>query len=875
MPRIFNHEALLRARLELDLSQEKLATTLGIDVRTYRRYESGAVNEGGFSVRQPARRKLIERICEELGLAEDEIVVEASTAPAPPPEASALVPAEAPKPTAVELGPLHVHTLQRARHFVGREDVLARLSAWASAPVPDAGVIALVGVGGAGKSAVAERFLTDLGDAPRPGGVFVWSFYDDGRTEGFLAQAVRYFAGVETEPGERLDRLQDALRAGPPHLVVLDGLETVQAEGGGGRAHGEIEDPLLRRLLCALARGLGGARALVTSRFELADLGPWAGAGAETIRLSALSEAEAARLLRQWGVVGDDAALGRLGAGAGGHALSLAVMGSYVGAFLGGDPAPLGSASLAEAARDDRLARRLESVLAAYARALPEGERDMMARLSVLAAGADEEALAALARNHAVSGAMAGWGIAEIRRGLSRLERLGLVFRAGAEPPRWSAHPFVREHFKTLLGVAPRAVEAALAPPPISLVRAPSRPPREAEALDALEALARALVRAGKMEEAYGVYARSMGGFSHMGLVLGEMSRGARVVRAFAEADDPLRFSPALPILVRAALSYEAGLYAGALGDLAFAVRCYATHNALAEEAGEPVYLLTGLRTLGYTQRLRGRIALALERVEQSIDIARRIEYPGHIERGSALRASILHDLGEVDAAADAFAEIRAADDGLRARRGLWEAEHMLAIGRKRDAVEVTQANIEDCAYRGWAGHVAHGHALLGLAWVEEDPGAAEEHLGEVRRWVAVSGEVEMALRAHLLAGEIALARGNRDEALGHAGEGRHLAEVSGFLLARQRLLVLAARSAIAMSAPDALILAERAVGGAMEDDAWGRADALHWLGFARLAMGEPGSARGPLVEALTLRARLRHPGVEATRALLARMIGD
>ncbi|UQA60119.1 helix-turn-helix domain-containing protein [Polyangium aurulentum] len=869
MARIFNHEALLRARLELDLSQEQLATALGIDVRTLRRYESGSVNEGreGFSVRQPARRKLIERMCEELGLTEADLLVEPSAAPPPPPEA----PPEAPSPSpAVPRLPLHVHTLQRARHFVGRDEVLARLSAWAEAQRPDAGVIALVGVGGAGKSAVAERFVTGLGDGARRGGVFVWSFYDDTRTEVFLAHAVRYFAGAEVPPGERIDRLQEALRGGAPHLMVLDGLETVQAEGGGGRAHGEIEDPLLRRLLCALARGLGGARALVTTRFELADLAPWAGAGADTIRLTALSDAEAARLLRQWGVLGDDAALGRLGAGTGGHALSIAVMGSYVGAFLGGDPAPLDGASLAEAARDDRLARRLAGVLAAYARALPEGERDLMARLSVLSAGADEEALAALARAGSVAGAMAGWGIAEIRRGLTRLDRLGLVFRAGVEPPRWSAHPFVREHFKTLLGVAPSAVEAALAPPQISLTRAPRRPPREGEALDALEALARALIAAGRMEEAYGVYARSMGGFSHLGLVLGEMSRGARAVRAFASADDPLRYSDALPLLMRAALAYDAGLYAGALGDLELAVRCYATHNALAEEADEPVDILIGLRTMAYTRRLRGQIRLALELVEQSIDIAVRVEYPGHIERGSALRASILHDLGEVDAATDVFAHLRASDDGMRARRGLWEAEHLLAVGRKREAVEMTRANIEDCAYRGWAGHVAHGHALLGLSAACDDPADAEAHLVEVRRWASASGEVEMALRAHLLAAEIELARGRPDEAARHAGEGGHLAQVSGFWLARTRFDLIVARSAIARGDSNAAWLARSALEGAVDDDAWGRADALHWVGVAYLKKGEGSAARSSLEGALALRARLRHPEVEATRALLA-----
>jgi transcriptional regulator with XRE-family HTH domain/tetratricopeptide (TPR) repeat protein len=879
MARIFNHGALLRARLELDLSQEQLATALGIDVRTLRRYESGAVNEGreGFSVRQPARRKLLESMCEELGLTEADLLIETSAAPPPPapPEAPSTprAPPEAPSPRpsgAGLLSPLHVHTLQRARHFVGRDDVLARLSAWAAAPRPDAGVSALVGVGGAGKSAVAERFVTGLGDGPRAGGVFVWSFYDDTRTEAFLAQAVRYFAGVEAPPGERIDRLQEALRGGAPHLMVLDGLETVQAEGGGGRAQGELEDPLLRRLLCALARGLGGARALVTSRFELADLTPWAGQGAETIRLAALSDAEAVRLLQQWGVRGDDAALGRLGAGTGGHALSLAVMGSYVGAFLGGDPAPLDRASLAEAARDDRLARRLAGVLAAYARALPEGERDLMARLSVLSAGADEEALAALARTRAVAGAVAGWGIAEIRRGLARLDRLGLVFRASAEPPRWSAHPFVRDYFKTLLGVAPSAVEAAIAPPRISLVQAPNRLPRQGNALDALEALARALIVAGRVEEAYGVYARSMGGFSHLGLVLGEMSRGARVVRAFASADDPLRFSDALPILVRASLAYEAGLYAGALGDLELAVRCYAAHDALAEEADEPAYLLTGLRTMAYTQRLRGQLRLALEFVEKSIAIAVRLEYLGHIERGSALRASILHDLGEVDAAADVFAQLRAADEGMRARRGLWEAEHLLAIGRKREAVEMTHANIEDCAYRGWAGHVAHGHALLGAAAAPDDPAGAEAHLASVRRWAAASGEVEMALRAHLLAGEIAFARGGWDEAASHAGEGQHLSQVSGFWLARTRFALIAARSAIAKEDPNAAWLARSALEGAVDDDAWGRAEALHWAGVAYLQKGERGLAKASLEGALALRARLRHPEVEATRALLA-----
>jgi transcriptional regulator with XRE-family HTH domain len=781
MARVFQHEALLRARLELGLTQEGVAAAVGVDVRTYRRYEAGEVNDPreGFSIRHPSRRRIVERMCAELGLDESDLLVEPHAAAPPIPPADP----PAPAPSVPRFRPLHAHTLQRARHFVGREDLLARLSAWVAAPDPSPGVLALVGVGGAGKTAVVEHLLARLGDAPRDHGVLVWSFYDDPRTESFLAQATRYFAGEEGPPGERISRLEDALRGGLAHLVVLDGLETVQDEGGGGRAHGELRDPLLRRLLCALARGLGRARALVTSRFSLSDLAPWADAGAEMLALPLLSTTESSRLLRQWGVRGDEAALGRLSSGAGGHALSVAVIGSYVGAFLRGDAGMFGMADLAEAARDEPLARRLSAVLAEYAQALSPGERDLVARLSVLPAGADEEALLALARaGGEVAGQMAGWKAPELRRGLSRLARLGLVFQAGGAPPRWSTHPFVREHFRMLLGVPPGTLHAALDAdrPAATLVGAPRRPPRDSASLDAHEALIERLVGAGRALDAYLLYVRGLGGFAHLGLVLGEMSRGARIVRAFGEGDDPRRFDPTLPPSMRAALAYDRGLYAGALGDLAFARHCYEVHNEVAV-ALSPSALVTGLRTLAYTERLAGALAAAREHVERSIAIAEAEDLPEHAARGVALLAAILDDLGELDRAEATFARLREMGDAPVARRGLWEAEHRLRMGQRREAMAMTARNVELCARRGWEGHVAHGHVVLGMAAVEEDPEEAGAHLEKARRWVAVSGEVEMALRCYELSARVSLARGETEKAAREAAEGARIAEVCGF----------------------------------------------------------------------------------------------
>ncbi|WP_437910395.1 helix-turn-helix domain-containing protein [Sorangium sp. So ce327] len=951
----FNHTLLQRARLDLDLTQEQVAASIGVDVRTYRRYESGAVNDPrlGFSVRSPSRRRIIERLGAELGLAEAELLVveaEADAAPAdraaegagaasqaveapdeagealageerapagagraPDEEAGEKAPAGAPAPSqgaAPAWRPLHAHTLQRARHFVGRAEIVDRLAAWADGSPPSPRVIALLGVGGAGKTAIAERFLQGLGDAPRPGGVLVWSFYDDPRTEAFLDQAAAYFAPgagasgpaaprPQAAPGEQLARLKEALGQGPPHLLVLDGLETVQAEGGAGRAHGELHDALLRRLLCAIASGLGGARALVTSRFALADLSAWAEGGLATIRPEPLCEGDAASLLRRWGIRGDDGALGALFETTGGHALSVAVVGSYVGAFLGGDAGRLSAAQaahLAEAEQDDVLARRLSSVLSAYARALPPGERDLLARLSVFPGGAGEEALLQLIRaGGEIAGAMAGWGAAELARGLARLERLGLVFAARPGERCYSTHPFVRQHFKSLLGVPPERVHAAGSAAPPRLDEAPRRAPREREAVDAYEAILTELLGAGRAGEAYDIYALALGGFAHLGLKLGDMARGARILRAFAGGDDPRGMPASLPARVRASLAYDAGLYAGALGDLAFACACYEAHNEIAGALADPAPIATGLRTLAYTERLRGDLTGARRLLERSAEIAggaagsaRRAAAhvdQVHAVRALALLAAVLHDLGEVDAAGERFARLRALGDAPVARRALWEAEHALALGRRGEAREATERNIAECRRRGWEGHVAHGHTLLGLALLDGGEGGdgdvatAEAHLVEARRWAAATGEVEVALRCHELAARIALAAGRLDDGARQALEGLHVAEACGFGPFRARLAVVAARCALtrgAGAAASATALADSSVAWAGED-AWARADALHWAGVARAAAArgeERARGRELLAEAAALRARLRHPGAGASREALAHLGG-
>src|SRR6185312_819335 len=99
-----------------------------------------------------------------------------------------------------------------------------------------------------------------------------------------------------------------------------------------------------------------------------------------------------------------------------------------------------------------------------YARDLAPAERDLVARLSLFPAGADVEVLAAIARaGGAVAGAIAGMDEAALVALCARLARLGLVSAQGRG--RFTTHPFLAEHFQSLLGAPAEQIHAATLAP--------------------------------------------------------------------------------------------------------------------------------------------------------------------------------------------------------------------------------------------------------------------------------------------------------------------------------------------------------------------------------------------------------------------------
>jgi tetratricopeptide (TPR) repeat protein len=283
------------------------------------------------------------------------------------------------------------HPLPMAPQFVGREREIDELTTIWRKAAP--GVVALVGLGGAGKTAIAARFLEELclSDQPvRPVGLFVWSFYQEPDAGFFLQELYRYFGHPDASltPAKGvglLHLLREALAIGGAHMLVLDGLERVQCqENHATGLFGQIEDPLLKGLLTRIAEGVGQTVALVTSRFPLTDLKFALDRGYRHIEVEGLTMSAASALLRCHGVQGDDAILAKLVESYGAHALTLDHLGGLIGHFLGGDPARAPEAPTLATPQQDRQALRLARLLNAYEEHLPPAELALLCRLCLL-----------------------------------------------------------------------------------------------------------------------------------------------------------------------------------------------------------------------------------------------------------------------------------------------------------------------------------------------------------------------------------------------------------------------------------------------------------------------------------------------------------
>ena len=137
-------------------------------------------------------------------------------------------------------------------------------------------------------------------------------------------------------------------------------------------------------------------------------------------------------------------------------------------------------------------AAKLNRILAGYAQNLSDNERDLLIRLSIFPRGVSVEILGYLiAAGGEIAGALVGFGQSRLMRLAKRLCTLGLVYTYNLRNTiTYTAHPFLREYFRELLGVPPEKIhESVRGKLAVGLETKPDNKPRDRETLDRYEAL--------------------------------------------------------------------------------------------------------------------------------------------------------------------------------------------------------------------------------------------------------------------------------------------------------------------------------------------------------------------------------------------------
>jgi len=420
------------------------------------------------------------------------------------------------------------------------------------------GVLALVGLGGSGKTALARHFLQELPESgldqpdtpknsalPLPDGVFVWSFYDQPNIEHFMQAFYTYLTGREIviQPARDLTyRVIRHLERDPQHLLlVLDGLEIVQEQADSPGGFGLLRDSSLRHLVRRLAHGDLSCHLLATSRFPFPDLLLFQGVGYWLVETDQLDHASARDLLRAHGVMGSTADLEALVTEFGAHALTLDHLGVLLRDFFESDPH---QAQSLPAKNGEGQAQQLARLFAFYETHLPEIELKILQLLCAFRIRIPVSVVAdvlATARDDTTLSALPQVDPQTLKALLTQLSQRSLIhiYQEG-EASYCAVHPTVRAYFYRTMGKMQSNIHAQVGDyyRQVSLDDSSfrEREPLDAFSLDLYEEFIIHLLKAGHTTDAVNLYGLQLGGYRHLGWRLGAYQRGLRLTTRLVEA---------------------------------------------------------------------------------------------------------------------------------------------------------------------------------------------------------------------------------------------------------------------------------------------------------------------------------------------------
>ncbi len=363
------------------------------------------------------------------------------------------------------------HCTPQPMHFFGRHAELALLDTALDGGEPS--IAALIGLGGQGKTAIAQHWLSSMlrgGErAVAPDGIFLWSFYRGKDSDRCLREMLAYADRLDKPPDVSaswcVDRLVPILRR-ERWAVVLDGAEVVQHEQGAW--YGRFVHPELGRLLEELASISIPGVVVVTSRFPLPTLQDRR--HARILSLAALDADSAVGLLGSLGVRGD---LHEAARACGMHAKAVELIGAWLVHYHGGAAAHYRELPVASLTGGSDEENHVARVLLALQSAMPAELQDILALATSFRQPATELRLLEYLRSEPLRHLLHDtWGRPYasfatrstdwLRQQVQTLVDLRLLERVNlgrsemldADQRVLDAHPLVRRGFEHVLGAA-------------------------------------------------------------------------------------------------------------------------------------------------------------------------------------------------------------------------------------------------------------------------------------------------------------------------------------------------------------------------------------------------------------------------------------
>lgn len=282
-------------------------------------------------------------------------------------------------------------TLQE--QWAGREDLLNALDAdWSN---PDRRCTLLVGFAGQGKTSLVRQWVDNLQQnslLARPEGILWWTFYNKRTVDSFFDTALSFLSAGALDPRKLPSanvkaQVLGAMLGARRYLFVLDGLEVVQHQKGD--SYGCLINDDLREFLKLFAAPDQESFCLITSRLPPLDLIMFTTCFLRPVE--ALNAEDGRTLLRRWGVVGSNKALEKVVADWDGHALTLALLASYLVQRYKGDVQYV--STIPEPSSEEPHYQRVNHILHEYDSLMSETEITLLMFISAFRRSVHEAAL--------------------------------------------------------------------------------------------------------------------------------------------------------------------------------------------------------------------------------------------------------------------------------------------------------------------------------------------------------------------------------------------------------------------------------------------------------------------------------------------------